>query len=158
MSQWARLCARKDLKYGMERQTDHEDDLLKYLRKWNTRNTEELTERILAHPLEDVRFFWWNIMIMYNETQKPHEEPEDIGSNIDNVMYVWNRVKKYEKLQNHRYEDFQGAVDEVGFEWNSRREPPEYPFRGLNRRTFYNSSTDLEPTNEPVFENLDQKM
>ena len=98
----------------MEKQTDFENDLLKYLRKWNPRNNEELMERILAHPLEHVRFFWWDMMLFHNEMKKPHDdEEEDLGTLVDNTMYVWNRIKKYEKLRRHHYKDFQEAVDVI---------------------------------------------
>ena len=138
MSRWTKLCERKDFEASPEKQMEVEEDLLDYLRKWNPLVENELVELILAHRVENVRFDLYDMMLFY----LVKAENEYLGSLVDNTMYVRNKVKEHEKNYCYRYDNFQDAVEDFGFDYESRKEPQYCGFCAHIGGALY-QSTDL---------------
>ena len=93
MSRWTKLCEKKDLKGSPEKQMEAEEDLLDYLRKWNPLGENELVERILAHPVEEVCFDLYDMMLFYLVTSRKRRFRK-FGGQYDVCLEQGERTRK----------------------------------------------------------------
>ena len=107
-SQWQRLCEQERLTASKEEQTAPQEDLLDYLRLWNPRDGEELFERLLAHPMEDVRF-----QVRGEISWQQCREAENFDDLLYYIVDWWDDIKEVEKEKNGPYKTLEEAMDDI---------------------------------------------
>ena len=86
------MCEQERLTASKEEQTAPKEDLVDYLRLWNPRDGEELFERILVHPNEEVRF-----QLRGKISSQQCREAENFDDLLYYIVDWWDKIKEVEK-------------------------------------------------------------
>ena len=110
---WTLLCKREDLEASQEKQTEKEEDILHYCRKWDPMDEIEFGNRLFFHPVKDVCDELWELILLYHLELKK----KGLFNLMEFIVCIWKRIKDYEKKHHcFHFVSFQDAVACLGLD------------------------------------------